>query len=344
MNRRRLIWIAFLLILLMILGIFARLWFIPPPPNVGGTLLINRSENGMGRSYWLNPATGELTPVQGTDALGRPDLSPDGNSIVYINWPGVSIYHLTDDTVRQLTDVERDSDPNWSPDGRSIVFVSSRDFYSALFRYDLATGERQQLTDYQNDLEPGWSPDGQRIIFTTSRDGFQELYTMKPDGTDLQRLTRNAGLNDLLADYSPDGKQIAYMTNYSVGDNSGEIWLMNADGTDPRQVTNNTHDDRQPIWSPDGRYIAFTGGEYLTTSDIFVYDFLSDEVRQITTLPTLDANPIWSPDSQWIAFVAHSPNGQQSQIYVVRPDGSSLQPVVDEHKGYGVWLWMEAVK
>jgi TolB protein len=148
-------------------------------------------------------------------------------------------------------------------------------------------------------------------------------------------------VNDLLADYSPDGQHIAYMTNHSIGDNSGEIWVMSADGTNHRQLTNNDRYDFQPIWSPNGQYIAFTGMSPETAYDIFVYDFLTDQIHQLTTLPTRDASPVWSPDSQWIAFVSYTSDGQQSQIYVIRPDGRSLRPVVDEHRGYGLLLWMD---
>ncbi|MBL8154514.1 MAG: PD40 domain-containing protein [Anaerolineae bacterium] len=342
MNRRRRLWIAVLLIVLAAIGILVRILVFPPSPEPYGRLLITRSENGTGRSYWLDPADGSLVTVPRVQYLGRPDLSPDGSQVVYSGWPGLYIYDLTTHTVQQITDAERDSHAVWSPDGRSIIFVNSRDFFSALYRYDVVSGQRQQLTDYQNDLEPDWSPDGQRVVFTTSRDGFQELYTMRPDGTDLQRLTNNTGLNDLLARYSPDGRTIAYMTNYSVGDDSGEIWVMNADGTQQRQITRNSYYDSQPIWSPNGRYIVFTGATPDTSTDLFVYDFQTEFVRQITAQPTIDAAPVWSPDSEWIAFVSYTADGLQSRIYIVRPDGSSLRPLVAEHRGYSLDLWMPA--
>ncbi|GAB1421692.1 hypothetical protein MASR2M15_18740 [Anaerolineales bacterium] len=338
--RRAWFWIVLALLVLLLTFVFVLMRLLPPLPDPAGMILINRSENGMGRAYWLDPATGILTPLQGEDTMNRPDLAPDGNQIVYVNWPGLAIYNLSTRRIQQIITVERDSDPNWSPDGHSIVFVHSRDFSSALFLYDMTTHERHQLTDYQNDLEPDWSPDGQRIVFTSSRDGFQELYTIKPDGTDRQRLTHNTGLNDLMASYSPDGQYIAYMTNYSVGDNSGEIWVMKADGTEQVQITDNDHYDFYPIWSPDGRYIVFSGKTAETDIDIFVYDFLAEQVHQITALATIDANPIWSPNSEWIAFVSYTSNGQQSQIYIVRPDGSSLAPVVDVSRSYSLLLWI----
>ncbi len=344
MHNRRRLWITGLLVVLLLVVILVRLRLFPPLPEPYGVLLIARSENGNGRSYWLDPASGTLTAVRGARYLDRPDLSPDGSQIVYSGWPGLYLYDLTDHSIQQITQEERDSSPRWSPDGRSIIFVNSRNFFSALFRYDLASGERYSLTDYQNDLEPDWSPDGERVVFTTSRDGFQELYTMRADGTDLKRLTNNTGLNDLRARYSPDGQRIAYMTNYSVGDGTGEIWVMNADGSQPRRMTNNDTDDSQPIWSPNGRYLVFTGRTAATSSDLFVYDFQMETLRQITALPTVDGNPVWSPDGEWIAFVSYTTNGQQSRIYIVRPDGTALRPLTAEHRGCALFLWMPSAK
>lgn len=340
MNKRRRLWTAVLLIGLLLIGVLVWIRIFPPSPEPGGRLLITRSENGTGRSYWLDLASGNLAAVGGAHYLGQPDLAPDGKQVVYSGWPGLYIYNLANDTVQQITEGERDSHAVWSPDGRSIIFVNSRNFFSALFRYDVVSGERQQLTNYQNDLEPDWSPDGERVVFTTSRDGFQEIYSMRPDGTDLRRLTQNTNQNDLRARYSPDGQSIAYMTNYSVGDGTGEIWVMNADGTQPHQITNNNEDDSQPIWSPNGRYIVFTGRAADTSLDLFVYDFQTGLVRQITALPTIDANPVWSPDSEWIAFVSYTTDGQQSQINLTRPDGTSLRPTADVHRDYSLHLWL----
>lgn len=326
------------LLILILLGIFPLIHV--APPYLDGTMLISRDKNGMMSIDWLDTVTGDIVTVKDNRMADGPDLSPDGQQIVYTGRPGLYLYTRADQSIRQITDGERDSKPHWSPDGRAIVFLNSRDFFSALFRYDVATGERHQLTNYQNDLEPDWSPDGERIVFTTSRDGFQELYTMRPDGSDLQRLTHNVGLNDLRAAYSPDGQHIAYMTNYSVGDGSGEIWLMNADGSQQRRLTHNDMDDGNPVWSPDSRYIAFAGTTADSRSDIFVYNLRTDTVQQIVSLPTIDAQPIWSPDGQWIGFTGYSPNGKDRRTYVVRPDGSALQPVTEGNSEYSLILWL----
>ncbi|MEO0562792.1 MAG: hypothetical protein AAF125_11805, partial [Chloroflexota bacterium] len=185
------------------------------------------------------------------------------------------------------------------------------------------------------------------IVFTTSRDGFQELYTMRPDGTDLRRLTKNVNQNDLTAAYSPDGAWLAYATNYSVGDNSGDLWLMRADGTDQRQLTDldATHQtrrrDRSPIWSPDGRYIAYLRQDGSVNTDIFLYDMAQDEHRELTTTPDHNFNPVWSPDGQWLAYVSSTSNGREAQIFTVHSNGHDTRALTVVDQQYRIELWYE---
>jgi Tol biopolymer transport system component len=203
---------------------------------------------------------------------------------------------------------------------------------SALFRANVETGEELQLTDYTNDLDPDWSPDGERILFTTSRDGFQELYTMSPDGSNLQRLTVNEGLNDLQGVYSPDGSMIAYSTNYSVGDASGEIWVMNADGSSQRRLTNNDRYDDQPVWSPDGTRLAFTSKRLDSFArDIFVYDLEDGSLHQLTDAPDSFIWPRWSPDAGWIIYEFNDDNNVESGTYIMRADGSDARELLPDH-------------
>ena len=95
---------------------------------------------------------------------------------------------------------------------------------------------------------------------------------MDADGSNLRRLTHSSG-NDLLPDWSPDGTQIAFMSDR---DGDWDIFVMDADGSNLRRLTNNSGNDLFPNWSPDGRKIVFESdrdGDW-DNQDIYVMDLL----------------------------------------------------------------------
>jgi len=114
----------------------------------------------------------------------------------------------------------------------------------------------RNLTNHPRfDSGPAWSPDGTRIAFNSDRDGNPEIYVMNADGTDPRNLTNDPDF-DVLPAWSPDGSRIAFTSDRDEGDDEvcvmcdDEVYVMNADGTDPRNLTNNPAEDTQPVWSP----------------------------------------------------------------------------------------------
>ncbi len=321
-----------LLLLQLLLDIALIVMLLPPPPqSPQGIVFITLDEGVNHTLYRVDVASGEMTALS-IDRAYQFALSADGTMLAYSGSDGqgarIYITPLDGFNPQPMSSGYNDTDPQWSPDGRAIIFTRWRSPHSAVFIIDLETGEEQQLTPYGNDLEAEWSPDGERIIFTTSRDGFQELYTMLPDGTGLQRLTVNEQQNDLQASFSPDGTRIAYMTNYSVGDGTGEIWLMDAEGSNQLPLTQNNVDDRLPVWSPDSSMIAFiTTDSDRTGTDIYLYDVAAGEARQLTREPGYDYNPQWSSDGRWLVYIGQ---GEQSGgLYRIRRDGSQRQLILE---------------
>ena len=149
--------------------------------------------------------------------------------------------------------------PSWSPDGRRLVFKGGR----RLFVVPAAGGEPVALTGpgYYSNF-PEWSPDGRRILFTSNRGGDFDLYTVRPDGADLRRLTHATG-NDAHSSWCAGGDWVVFssarmgfkdeMALYdSVPQPYGEIFAMRADGTDLRQLTDNKWEDSGAVCVPDG--------------------------------------------------------------------------------------------
>ena len=97
-----------------------------------------------------------------------------------------------------------------------------------------------------------------------------------------------------------------------------------------------------PVWSPNGKYIAFTTTQANRNgSDIFVYDVAANQLRQLTNDPEYEYLPIWSPDSQWIAFTRDRTTAEDG-LYLMRVDGSDRRLLLDEaqYRGGYAFVWL----
>jgi TolB protein len=211
----------------------------------------------------------------------------------------------------------------------------------------------QQITHPRRgviDQEADWSPNGRRIAFERRvpcpaggpRNGLDNycdvVYTVGRDGNALKQLVPcdfadHCHLVDTPA-WSPDGSKIAYA--YGVSDETYEdsfnfdqgIWIVNANGKGPRQVTQltpGTSWDSGPQWSPDGQKLVFVRHDLPKNADaVFTVDLDGTDLFQVTPseLNGGDA-PDWSPDGKWLLFHAQPSDGS-SNVYKVHPDGSGL--------------------
>jgi len=227
----------------------------------------------------------------------------------------------------------RDSDATWSPDYTKVVFASergstdpevpNRDIY---WVYADGSGVATRLTNAEGkDYDPSWSPDGTRIAFVSKRDGDWDIYLVNPNGTGLVNLSNNKGFNETDPSWSPDGSRIAFASDRNP-DPLGplldpEIHTMKADGTDVRQLTNNTAADGDPSWSYDGTSIAFESDR---TGDFEIWVMNANGTGQVNISldDAADADPSWQRWGNRIVFGSYrSGNGD---IYAMNSNGSGL--------------------
>ena len=182
------------------------------------------------------------------------------------------------------------------------------------------------------------SPDGRTIVFTSLKDGDLELYTMSTDGSNMRRLTTTPGY-DGGAFFSPDGKRIVYrawhptdtaelgryqslLKQRLVRPNRMEIWIMNADGSDQRQVTNLGAANFAPFFTPDGSRIIFSSNHHtdprLGNFDLFMIDDRGQGLEQITFDGRFDGFPQFSPDGTKLVWASnrHAANPRETNIFI----------------------------
>jgi Tol biopolymer transport system component/outer membrane protein OmpA-like peptidoglycan-associated protein len=134
--------------------------------------------------------------------------------------------------------------------------------------------------------------------------------------------------------WSPDGSRIAFQSDR---DGDPDVYVMNADGSDVRQLTNSPGFDGAPSWSPDGTRIAFAS-ERTGNSDVFVMGADGSGQTPITQTPGFDSRPAWSPDGSRIAF--ESDRDGNIEMYAAAPDGSGPTRLTTypEFDGWANWL------
>jgi len=198
--------------------------------------------------------------------------------------------------------------------------------------YDLYTAKAdgsdiKRLTNTPGyDAEATVSPNGKKIVFTSERDGDLDLYSMDVDGKNVKRLTDEVGY-DGGAFYSPDNKMIVYrrstltteaeITRYKsllaqhlIVPTTFEIWVMNADGTNKRQITSLAAGSFAPFFTPDGKRIIFCTNYFATDPrkrnfDLALINLDGTGLERITFNETFDGFPMFSPDGKKLVFASN---------------------------------------
>jgi len=170
-------------------------------------------------------------------------------------------------------------------------------------------------------------PGPTKLLFVSTRDGDYAIFGLSADG-DEHRLTKEKGDPSSPAGlffqtepaWSPDGRRIAFV---SRRDGPSHIYVMRADGTGTRRLTDSSSDDQSPTWSPDGRRIAFSRG-----GELFVIRSSGGAARRIAHGVGGEAlDPAWSPDGKLIAYDYRPPGYSIREIWVVGVDGTRARQV-----------------
>jgi TolB protein len=215
---------------------------------------------------------------------------------------------------------QRDCPPKPDPSKGYVWGLDPFDIFTAKPNGD----DLRRLTNYGvYTAEAVVSPDGRRIVFTSLKDGDLDIYTMNVDGSDVRRLTTTPGY-DGGPWWSPDGTKIVYrawhpvdsaVTTYRellaqrlVRPNRMELWVMNADGSGQRQITQLGGANFGPSWTTDGKRLIFSSNYKQPRSgnfDLFLINLDGTGLEQITTQDTFDGFPMFSPDGKHLVWASN---------------------------------------
>ena len=252
----------------------------------------------------------------------------DGNSEIYVmDADGGNQERLTNNPAD-------DSKPTWSPDQTKVAFVSNRNGGFVQIHVMDADGKNPiSLTDGVWEDYPDWSLNGKKIAFTSrNAQGMGHIAIMDADGHNVLKL-----IDGDEPSWFPDGTRVAFVRRDE--EDHSQIHVINVNGHGIKNVTRDLRNASSPVWSPNGRKIA-----YVSPEDGFYQIYvMNDDGKNRKRLTNNRAHKkvdnmqlTWSPDGQTIAYVVFKfeDDGRTiPKIHLMTADGQYLKQLSDDHNG-----------
>lgn len=319
--------------------------------------------------------SGAPTAIPGSEGMRDPTLSPDGKRLAFSSNSGepgdydVDIFVMnTDGSGRvRITDIppgrndeyeDRRMPVNegvaWSPNGRWIAFLSydldDFDGNGSIYLVEPDGSGLLQLTDSAS--QPmfvgtvlSWSPGSDRIAFVSGAEGQRDISLINADGSGLINLTDDPG-DYYWPAWSPDGKQIAFVSRSDEGQGDFDVYVVSADGTGRRRLADTREDDWQPTWSPDGQSLIFVA-DYGSHQQLYSINADGSGLNRLTNDDDREKTDLrWSPDGRTIAFAAldeddaPEASGHVAEIRVMNRDGSGVTQVYRNLDGVSLLAYL----
>jgi Tol biopolymer transport system component len=275
---------------------------------------------GRGAASALQPRLSQVTFAEGVES--SPAWLGDGTSLAYSADVGklrqLFVKNLQTGEEKRLTKSDFDDiQPASSPDNRTILFVRSRkagqrlepgDVFGIyddgdIWAIDVASGKETRLVE--NAFNPAYSPDGRRIAVDASWAGPRQIWIVDAQGHNPQQATLD--ISEAVAHvrprWSPDGKRIVFQ---NIQRTKFDVRVVDVASKTLSLITNDLHQDIDPVWSPSGRFVYFSsdrgGGLNLWRSEIHQDGASAEPPQQLTTGAGQDVEAALSPDGKKLAF------------------------------------------
>ncbi|HEY7484191.1 MAG TPA: protein kinase [Streptosporangiaceae bacterium] len=219
---------------------------------------------------------------------------------------------------RLLPDEQCDTLPRWSPDRKRIAFSRTKGTSAELYVMNADGSGLQKITDVTKSTRTSWSPDGRKLAYANSVGENRELFIITIGSAKPQRVTFSDSTEGG-PDWSRDGRHLAF---WSDRDGVQQIFTLDVNqfGKPWTKVTSAPNGADDPMWSPDGKRIAYTWVNQNRKNGICVIDGNGHNNRHLTDENILDMDPNWSPDGAWIVFARGAV--ETPRLYAIRADGT----------------------
>lgn len=309
----------------------------------------------------LTPLTGEMEYITNLTA------SPDGRHLLFaayredtdgdgsagsIDLPHLYIVSVQTGEIVTLTNGSTSMErvAAWSPDGERIVFASSEvnannrvhvtESHTYLYVINRDGTGKVKLTPQEGMIQAvAWSPTGEWIAFDQNR----AVWVVKPDGSDLLRVA-DASIADWHSYtaqpvWSPDSSQIVFVAP-GIED-SGDIFVANADGSGLFNLTADPSEEFEPAWSPDGQSIVFVRTQVGEEWGLYVINVDDNTITSVFRSTTRGVStPVWSPDGSQVAFISASSETWEESLLVTALTSTSTRQLTENVWGRPAWVLM----
>jgi TolB protein len=279
-----------------------------------------------------------------------PAWSPDGRSIAVGMYGSIWKVDPQSGAATELTyDRKYHSSPAWSPDGKWIAYTADDDGKNIQLEIlNVTTGESHALTsDDEIYVDPTWSPDGRRLCYVSTRPrGYFNIYVREiRDGRwagepvaltedhpyPRDRLYFGAWDMHTQPAWTPDGKEIVFVSNRDVPLGSGDLWRMPAEANGMsrgrRILSEQTLYRTRPDVSIDGKRILYssTSGAADEHNQLYVVPLAGGAPYKLTFDAHDHFHPRWSPDGEWIAYMSNE--GGLPQLWLLETYGGARKKI-----------------
>jgi TolB protein len=236
--------------------------------------------------------------------------------IAYVNNGMLRIVDSDGSETRSITTGKGALSPAWSPTGESVVFTVLGNNGTQVHELDVRTGRTRRISQIGAGLNitPIYQPNGSGILYAQGTGhGTDLIFASLEDSSESRRITAGRGTDNTSPSYSPDGRQIAFISGKS---GQPQVYIMDADGSNVQLLTPYTVGKRSyrasPDWSPDGRAIAYE--QQSGNFQIWMIDLRDRTPKQLTSEGE-NEDPSWAPDGRHIVF--SSTRSGDKQLWVL---------------------------